>query len=204
MGRDLDHRFRGWYRRQFRARGQWSIRIRLWTWLPVYMCRYEWVIEQHQWGMSLCIRPLYTRVYTNESWNKYEWIMSQNIDNTCHTCGLFAFDYELDPLYRLKCTNESCNTYQWVMPHVSISHVTHINESYHSYSTVCIYISLIYVLSTLIHIFVITHTCLFDVTLICFWSVRTPIPCIYFSFPCLFSTLIHVVFITHKYHFDIP
>jgi len=27
-------------------------------------------------------------------------------------------------------TNESCHTYQWVMWHISMSHVTHINESY--------------------------------------------------------------------------
>jgi len=32
--------------------------------------------------------------------------------------------------------NESCHTYQWVMSHISMSHVTHINESCHTYEWV--------------------------------------------------------------------
>jgi len=29
--------------------------------------------------------------------------------------------------------NESCHTFEWVMPHTWMSHVTHLNESYHAH-----------------------------------------------------------------------
>ena len=32
--------------------------------------------------------------------------------------------------------NESCHTYQWVMSHTSMSHVTHINESCYAYECI--------------------------------------------------------------------
>ena len=37
--------------------------------------------------------------------------------------------------------NESCHTYEWVMSHIWMSHVTHMNESCHTYeSHVCVHV----------------------------------------------------------------
>ena len=33
-------------------------------------------------------------------------------------------------------TNESCHTYEWVMSHIRMSHVTHMHESCHTYAWV--------------------------------------------------------------------
>jgi len=39
--------------------------------------------------------------------------------------------------------NESCHTYEWVMSHIWMSHVTHMNESCHTYGWVMSHINLI-------------------------------------------------------------
>jgi len=98
-----------------------------------------------------------------------------------------------------------------------MSHATRINKSSHiSMSHIilfdCLHIHLsINVLSTLIHIFVITHTCLFDITSICFWSVRTPIWLPAYTSPfcvssqhsyTLFSSYINITLILHRSIFE--
>jgi len=41
--------------------------------------------------------------------------------------------------------NESCQTYEWVMSHIWMSHVTHMNESCHTYQWVMSHISMSHV-----------------------------------------------------------
>ena len=50
-----------------------------------------------------------------------------------HTCMLH---------YALRMSLESCHTYQWVTSHMSMSHVTHINEARHTYQCVTSHISM--------------------------------------------------------------
>ena len=54
-------------------------------------------------------------------------------------------------------TNESCHTYEWVMSHIWMSHVTHIDESYHAYKLyyICTHIDESY----RTHIRTCTHIC---------------------------------------------
>ena len=50
--------------------------------------------------------------------------------------------------------NESCHTYEWVMSHIPMSHVAHMNESFHAYEWVMSHISM----SHITHMNVSCHT----------------------------------------------
>jgi len=134
---------------------------------------YEWVIS-HIWTIhvthmnesyhthKLVMSHLWTShvTHTNESCHTYEWVsssflaLSLSLTLCVHVCLFFPphASFHTSPLpASFSCSrqvlcpwskshvthkNESCHTYDWVVSHIWMSHSTHMNESCHTYEWV--------------------------------------------------------------------
>jgi len=65
----------------------------------------------------------------NQSCHKYEWVESQTAHKVLWSCCAPRRAARGIPGY----TKESWHTYEWVMSHVWMSHVAHMNGSWHTY-----------------------------------------------------------------------
>ena len=111
-----------------------------------HISQIEWVMP-HRWMSRV--------TFTNESHHTNQWVVSHNqwvlprkwmihvtwsmshatqMSRVPHTIHSWVTSHI--SMSHVTYINESCHTYQWVMSHIPFSHATHMNESCHMYQWV--------------------------------------------------------------------
>ena len=104
---------------------------------------YEWVMS-HLWMSHVTHMDESCHTHTCQTDDQMfvsttEWVMSHT-NKSCHTCKCQRDKLDacgIDPMSHVTHMNESCHTYEWDMSHTWMSHVTHMNESRDTYEWIC-------------------------------------------------------------------